>query len=106
MNLQKTIFTVIMLALSLSSFVISVLQFMEKGPVFDNAYIYASKAARAAMYKKPYYRRSAIVFIAGGIIFLLIALAIITGAQLFFNITGVLALALIVYTLISQKFIN
>ncbi len=42
--------------------VISVLQFCEKGFLFNNAYVYASKEERAKMNKKPHYRQSAIVF--------------------------------------------
>ena len=50
----------------------SYLQFNEKGFLFNNAYIYASKQEREVMDKKPHYRQSGIVFLMVGIIFALI----------------------------------
>lgn len=52
-------------------FVFSYLQFNEKGFLFNNAYIYASKQERKNMDKKPYYKQSGIVFLLIGIIFLI-----------------------------------
>ncbi len=42
--------------------VVSIRNFQNKGFLFDNAYIYASKEERGKMDQKPYYRQSAIVF--------------------------------------------
>ena len=42
--------------------VVSIRSFQNKGFLFNNAYIYASKEERGKMDKKPYYRQSAIVF--------------------------------------------
>lgn len=39
-----------------TAFVISYFQFKEKGFLFNNAYLYASKAERETMNKSPYYR--------------------------------------------------
>ncbi len=41
---------------------LALLQFMEKGPVLNNSYLYASKEDRAKMNKKPLYCQSAICF--------------------------------------------
>ena len=42
--------------------VISILSFKEKGILFNNAYIWASKQERNTMDKRPHYRQSAIIF--------------------------------------------
>ena len=48
--------------LALIALVISVRSFKEKGFLFNNAYIWASKQEREQMNKKPHYRQSAIAF--------------------------------------------
>lgn len=82
------IFAGIMLVISVAMFVISFRSFREKGFLFNNAYIYASKAERENMNKKPYYRQSAYVFLVLGIVFLIIAAEIIlkTGWLLYVEI--------------------
>ena len=47
--------------------VVSIRSFQNKGFLFNNAYIYASKKERGKMDKKPYYRQSAIVFLISSI---------------------------------------
>lgn len=83
-------------------FIFSCLQFNEKGFLFNNAYIYASKQERKNMDKKPYYKQSGIVFGLIGIIFLLNAIDIIlqTGG-LFYCVIGVETVA-IVYAIVSS----
>ena len=51
--------------------VFSFLQFNEKGFLFNNAYIFASKKERETMDKKPHYKQSGIIFLMIGIIFLI-----------------------------------
>lgn len=53
-----SVFTVFAIAFS----VISLMSFQEKGFLFNNAWIWASKQEREAMDKKPHYRQSAIGF--------------------------------------------
>ncbi len=54
--------SIICFILSIICMIISILQFKEKGIVFNNAYLYVSEEERNRMNKKPYYRQSAIVF--------------------------------------------
>lgn len=63
------VLAVIMLMCSLISFFISYQQFKERGFLFHNAYVYASKEDRNKMNKRPYYQQSAKVFFGIGIIF-------------------------------------
>ena len=65
-----------LLVISILAFIVSIFSFMEKGFLFNNAYIYSSKEERKNMNKKPYYKQSAIVFIFLGLIFLLNSLSL------------------------------
>ena len=56
---------------------ISARQFAEKGFLFNNAYIWASKEEREKLDKSPHYKQSAIVFALISAIFLVIGISII-----------------------------
>lgn len=73
----------ISLVLAVGAFVISCLQFKEKGYLFNNAYIWASKAERKQMEenkqrKRPHYRQSGFTFLFVGISFLALAIYSVT----------------------------
>ena len=70
----EIIVSIVLFTLSALAFFISIRSFKEKGFLFNNAYIYASKKQRETMNKKPYYRQSAIAFLIVGIIFLINAI--------------------------------
>jgi len=57
--------------------IITAFQFKEKGFVFNNAYLWATKEERAAMDKRPHYRQSAVVFGLMTAFFFLLALRVI-----------------------------
>ena len=85
---------------------ISYLQFNEKGFLFNNAYIYASKQERETMDKKPHYRQSGIVFIMIGIIFIINAVEmIINTGWLFYMVIAVACIA-VVYAIVSSVVIE
>ena len=87
-------------------FVFSYLQFNEKGFLFNNAYIYASKQERKNMDKKPYYKQSGIVFLLIGIIFLINTINIILQTVwLVYLVIGVVIVA-IVYAIVSSVMIE
>lgn len=97
------VFAIVSAVLSAASFVLSILQFAEKGYLFNNAYIYASEKERLEMDKKPYYRQSAIVFLLAGFVFAAEAVEIITEAWWMAFIVGALAVAVLAYTIISSN---
>ena len=73
---------IIFLALAIGAFVISYLQFKEKGFLFNNAYIWASQEERKLMdkdkeSKRLYYRQSGFTFALIGIIFLIFAVYLV-----------------------------
>ena len=82
--------------MSFCAFFMSIRSFMEKGFLFNNAYIYASKQEREAMNKKPHYRQSAIVFLLIGLILLLDGLDILLNTGwIFYVVIGIVIITLI-----------
>lgn len=88
--------------LSVGAFIISLLQFKEKGMLFNNAYIYTSKSERKNMNKKPHYRQSAIVFLMIGLLFLLIGVQMLIQHILVFSLIVITVIALIIYAIASS----
>lgn len=77
MNTVELIIAIIAFVFTGTSALISFRQLAEKGFLFNNAYIYATKEERARMDKKPYYRQSAIVFCLVSAVFLVMGVSII-----------------------------
>ena len=69
--MEEIIAICIQFVFSVLAFIVSIRSFREKGFLWNNAYICASRKERHTMDKKPYYRQSAVVFLLIGIIFLL-----------------------------------
>ena len=86
--------------------VVSIRSFLNKGFLFNNAYIYASKQERETMDKKPHYKQSGIVFVFIGIIFLINAIdTILQTGWLNFCVIGIAVIA-IVYAIVSSLIIE
>lgn len=106
-NIMENIIGAIVLGiLSIACFAFSYLQFNEKGFLFNNAYIYASKHEREVMDKKPYYRQSGSVFIMIGIIFAINAVDIILKTGWLFYVVIVIAIIDITYAIVSSIIID
>ncbi|MCH5273204.1 MAG: DUF3784 domain-containing protein [Lachnospiraceae bacterium] len=102
MGIFEIIITVVLFLTAIGSFVISFLQFKERGLLLNNAYFYASKEERAKMDKKPHYRQSGIVFAFIGTGFLLYAAEMILGTGWLFYAVLAVALITIVYAVVSS----
>lgn len=102
MESSEVVVFILLLVISISSFIVSIVQLKEKGILFNNAYLYASKQQRAAMNKKPYYRQSGIAFIFIGFIFLLNAFQMLFESSWLFWLSMVVAIFAIVYAIISS----
>ncbi|MBO5336481.1 MAG: DUF3784 domain-containing protein [Lachnospiraceae bacterium] len=97
---------IILGVIAIACFIFSYLQFQEKGFLFNNAYIYASKQERETMDKKPHYKQSGIVFVFIGIIFLINAIdTILQTGWLNFFVIGIAVIA-IVYAIVSSLIIE
>ena len=92
--------------LAIGVFIVSFRSFKEKGFLFNNAYLYASKEERATMDKKPHYRQSAVVFLMIGIIFLLNAMSSFSTNSWFSYMAIVVALIAIIYAIVSSVMIE
>lgn len=79
---------------------------MEKGYLFNNAYLYATKAERIQMNKRPYYRQSAVVFMLMGILFLLTAVLALFYIKWIFYIVMAITAIMIVYAVGSSIIIE
>lgn len=102
MHMEKTIVAIIIGLIAAASFIISILQFKEKGFLFNNAYIWASKEERQRMDKRPHYRQSGVVFSLIGVLFLLLALEVLLDAGwLLYAFWGVVILT-VVYAIVSS----
>ena len=104
--MKEIIIASILFAVSVFLFFMSARSFMEKGFLFNNAYIYASKQEREKMNKKPYYRQSAIVFLLLGLLFLLIALAVLLEANWICYVGIALVIITLIYAIVSSIIIE
>ena len=100
--MAERIWVILCGALSIASFVISIMQFKEKGFLFNNAYILASKRERAAMNKKPHYRQSGIAFALCAAMFFFMTLACVLCIGWLWLIAGLLAIVLLAYAIASS----
>ncbi len=76
-------------------------QLLERGYLFNNAWIYATKKERESMNKKPYYRQSGIVFCLLGLLFTVIGLhAILQDSRLFW-LESALSVGAVAYAIVS-----
>lgn len=90
--------------IAIACFVFSYLQFHEKGFLFNNAYIYASKKERETMDKSPHYKQSGVVFLLLGIIFLINAVDMVLQTGWLFYVFMVVAVITVIYAIISSVF--
>lgn len=93
---------IILCIIAIGCFIFSYLQFNEKGFLFNNAYIYASKQERETMNKTPHYKQSGIVFLLLGTIFAINALDVILQTKWLFYIVIAIAIVTIVYAIFSS----
>ena len=100
--MAEIISAILLLVFSIGAFIISIRSFREKGFLFNNAYLYASKQERDNMDKKPYYRQSAIVFLFIGIIFLLNTFDVLFSTGCFFYAVMVIAIITVIYAVASS----
>lgn len=102
MGTSKIIVTVILFLLAIVSFVLSCFQFKEKGILFNNAWLYASREERANMNKKPHYRQSAIVFFLIGVFFLLYAAEMLLATGWLIYAAWISMVAAGIYAIVSS----
>lgn len=100
--MENIIGAVFMAVIAIASFVVSIFQFNQKGFLFNNAYIYASKAEREKMNKKPHYIQSGVLFVMIGIIFTINAVEMLLQTDWLFYLVIVTAVIALVYAVASS----
>lgn len=90
---------IIISVVAILCFVLSYFQFKEKGFLFNNAYIYASKQERDTMDKKPHYKQSGIVLLMIGMIFLINVVELLFEAGWLFYLVIVITIMTIAYAI-------
>ena len=81
--------------------IISIRSFMNRGFLFNNVFLYASKEEREKMDKKPYYRQTAIVFLLLSIVFVIIGLSVVLNDSRINLIEIPFIVAAVIYAIIS-----
>lgn len=104
--MEDIIGAIVLGIVAIMCFVFSYLQFNEKGFLFNNAYIYASKEERKLMDKKPHYKQSGIVFLMIGIIFAINAIDMILKTGWLFYVVMFIAVIAIIYAIASSIIIE
>ena len=92
--------------LAILCFVFSYFQFHEKGFLFNNAYIYASKKEPEIMDKRPHYKQSGVIFLLLGIIWLINAVDMVLKTEWLFYLFIVVAVITVIYAIISSIIIE
>ena len=96
------VFAIIMFGVSAACIAVGARQLAEKGYLFNNAWIYATKKERESLNTKPYYRQSGIVFCLLGLLFTLIGLhAILQDSRLLW-LEAALVVGTIAYAILSS----
>lgn len=99
--MSNIIIAIVLFIVSLGAFLVSVRSFMQKGFMFNNAYLYATKEEREKMNKRPYYRQTAIVFLLIGIIFLLLGIDVLIKISWLSYVSIILAVVTLIYSIVS-----
>ncbi len=100
--MAELIWAIICGVLAIACLIISAMSFKEKGFLFNNAYIWASKQEREKLDKKPHYRQFAIAFALCAAVFVFMALECVLLTGWLWLIVGLLAIALLVYAIASS----
>lgn len=87
---------------SLVLFILSFMQFRERGPILNNSMLVSEKRERSKDNLKRWYRQSAIVFLILAFVFLFIGLWVLTDLAIFAWLMGAAILAVLVYAFTSS----
>jgi len=86
---------------------LGIMQLLQKGPLLNNAWLYANEEQRRTMDKKPYYIQSGIVFVMIGIQFMLLGCFTLTKMYVFlileFTVVGIMIITAIVSAVMIEK---
>ena len=93
---------IIMFVTAAVAALIGIMQLIQKGPLLNNAWLYANEERRRIMNKKPYYIQSGIVFLMIGIAFGMIGLFCVTKERTFLYAEYAVMGIVLVYAIVSS----
>ncbi len=99
MELQQIVSAIIIGLISILLLIYSFFTSKEKGPILSNSYLLATAEERKKMNKSAEYRLVTNVFSTLGMVFLLLAVSILTQWSWIYYIIGVLIIALMIYVI-------
>lgn len=107
MGLGQVVAGIVLLVLAAGLLALSCLQFLEKGYLLNNAYLWASKDERRRMdeapeRKRPHYRQSGVTFLFLALGFLALAIYCLTGQTWPYFLFWGCMLAAAVYAVVSS----
>ena len=102
MTTSEIITAIVVFVIAIALAVISYRSFKNRGFLFNNAYLFASKEERETMDKKPHYKQSAIVFLLLSAVFIVIGLSIVFNDSRINLIEIPLIIGVLVYAIISS----
>ncbi len=100
--MEEIIIAVICALLGVAALIVSTRQFMQKGFVFNNAYLWATKEERSRMDKRPHYRQSAIVFALFTAFFFIMAVEMLLDTIWLSGLACLVIIAAVVYAIVSS----
>ena len=106
MTTLELLFAILVFIIAVILFVMSIRSFKNRGFLFNNAYLYASKEERDKMDKKPYYRQTAIVFLLLCFVFIIIGVSIVLHNSKINLLEIPFIAGAIIYAIVSSKRIN
>ena len=102
----EMILAAVMFLVAAAALILGIRSLREKGFLFNNGYIYASKQERQNMDKKPYYRQTAVIFFLISLIFLLNGVEMLLDAGWIFFVVIAVAVLAVIYAIVSSIMIE
>ncbi|MBR1422843.1 MAG: DUF3784 domain-containing protein [Ruminococcus sp.] len=106
MTTSELIILIFVFMIAGTLFVISIRSFKNRGFLFNNAYLYASKEERDTMDKKPYYKQTAIVCLILCFVFTIIGVSILLQNSKINLIEIPFFAGIFIYAIVSSNRIN
>ncbi len=106
MTTTEWITVIVTFSIAIGMAIISFRSFRNKGFLFNNAYIYASKQERETMDKRPHYRQTAIIFLILCLVFIVIGASVILKDSRINLLEVPLLLTAMIYAIVSTVQIN
>jgi len=98
---------IIMFVIAAVSILLGIMQLLEKGPLLNNAWLYADEEQLRTMNKRPYYIQSGIVFVMIGIQFMMLGFFALTKMKVFlilqFTVIGIMVITAVVSAVVIEK---